>query len=106
MALLAAGQPPPQPSTLQQPFESAGITEWLICDSLQCVSVSVLGRGGWAGITSLFLQAAMLRVLRYPPSSVPCHHMLYLLLSFVTFQNFVSPIFVTKLGSHSDIGPN
>lgn len=68
----------------------------------ECVCVGE----GRAGITSLFLQTAMLWVLRYAPSSIPFHHMLYLLLSFVTFHNFVSPIFVTKRGSHSDIAPN
>lgn len=49
------------------------------------------------GVTSLFLQTAMLcecnLILRYAPSSIPFRHALYLLLSVGSLHNFVSPIF-------------
>lgn len=53
------------------------------------------------GVTSLFLQTAMLYecnlILRYAPSSIPFRHALYLL-SIGSFHKFVSPIFVTEGG--------
>ena len=54
------------------------------------------------GVTSLFLQTAMLYecnlISRYAPSSIPFRHVLYLLLSIGSFHNFVSPIFVIEGG--------